>query len=88
MAALLHLSANLSDLKDIEYPITFLQFLAERIRSVLLSTQGKPIKKRSIEQYLRLIGQIFASMEGIDPCHNRMEKLDFWLGRHLESYQK
>ena len=50
--------------------------------------QGKTIKKQSVEQYLRSIGQIFASVGTNDPCHNRMGKLDFWLVRQLASYQK
>ena len=76
------------DLKDIEDPIPFLQIFFERVRSGLLSAQGQPIKKRSVEQYLRSIGQIFASVGANNPRHNHMGKLYFRLVRLLASYQK
>ena len=76
------------DLKDIEEPIPFLQIFAKRIRAGLLSAQGQPIKKQSVEQYFRSIGQIFASVEANNPQRNRVGKLDFCLGLHMVSYQK
>ena len=76
------------DPKDIEDPIPFLQVFVERVRAVLLYAQGKHIKKRSFEQYLRSIRQTFASVGSNDPRHNCMGKLDFRMGGHLVSYQK
>ena len=38
------------DLKGIEDPIPFLQIFTKRIRSGLLSLQGNPIKKLSVDQ--------------------------------------
>ena len=76
------------DLKDIEDPIPFLHFFPERARAVIMSVQGQPIKKQSVEQYLCSIGQIFASVGANDPLHNRMGKINFWMGLHLESYHK
>ena len=73
------------DLKDIEDPIPFLQIFAKRIRAGLMSTQGQPIKKQSVEQYFRSIGQIFASVGADNPGHNQVEKIDFCLGRQLAS---
>ena len=50
--------------------------------------QGQLIKKRSVEQYLQLIGNFFASVGANIPCHNRMGNLDFCLGRQLVSYNR
>ena len=41
-----------------------------------------------MEQYLRSIGQIFASVGANNPRHNKLGKLDFWLGRKLVTYAK
>ena len=76
------------DLKGKEDPVIFLHIFAERVRAGLLSVQGQPIKKEYVEQYLRSIGQIFASVGAKDLCHNRMGRLGFRLGRQLASYQK
>ena len=76
------------NLKDIEDPISFLQIFADRVRAGLLSTQGQLIKKRSVEQYLLSVGQIFASVGSNDPQHNQVGKLYFLLGRQLASYKK
>ena len=40
------------DLEGIEDPIPFLQIFAELVHDGLLSAQGKPIKKRLVDQYL------------------------------------
>ena len=74
------------DLKDIEDTIPFLQIFAKRACAGLLSAQGKNIKKQSVEQYLCLIGQIFASVGADDPRHNQVGKIDFRMGHHMASY--
>ena len=74
--------------KTLRTPFPFSIFFSERVRSRLLSAQGQPIKKRSVEQYLRSISQIFASVGTDYPRHNRVGKIDLCLGRHLASYQK
>ena len=76
------------NLKDIEDPIPFLQIFAKHVCAGLLSAQGQPIKKRSVEQYLRSIGQIFSSVGADNPRQNLVGKLDFRLGSQLASYQK
>ena len=76
------------DLQGIKYHIPLLQIFTKRVRAGLLSAHVKPSNKLSVEQYLRSIGQIFASLETNDPHHNCMGKLDFRLGRQLASYQK
>ena len=69
------------NLKYIEDPIPFLQIFAKRDHAGLLSAQWQSIKKRLVYQYLRSIGQIFASVGANNPRHNRMGKLNFRLGR-------
>ena len=76
------------NLKYIEDPIPCLQIFSERVCACLLSAQGQPIKKRLVKKYLRLIGQIFASVGSNNPLHNRMGKLNFRMGRQLASCQK
>ena len=46
------------------------------------------MKNRLVKQFLRLIGQIFASVGANNPRHKRMGKLNFRMGRQLASYQK
>ena len=83
--AWLGVSADLSDVSD---PIPILQIFAHRVRSGVLAAKGQPIKKRSVEQYLRSVGQIFASVGAQDPRLDQLGKLDFRLRRQLAKYQK
>ena len=68
------------DLRGINYPITFLGIFVEQVRQGLLSDKRKPIRKRSVDQYLRSSRQLSAAMGGNDPWHNCLGKLDFCLG--------
>ena len=54
----------------------------------IMSMQGQPINKKSVDQYLLSIDQILASVGANNPQHNRVGKLNFRLGRQLASYQK
>jgi hypothetical protein len=74
--AWLGVSADLSDVYD---PIPILQIFAHRVRSGILAAKGQPIKKRSVEQYLRSVGQIFSSVGGQDPRLYQLGKLKFCL---------
>ena len=56
-----------ADLSDVSDPIPILQIFAYRVRSGVLAAKCQPIKKRSVEQYLHSVGQIFASMGAQDP---------------------
>ena len=76
------------NLKDISDSIPFIHIFFKRARVRLLSAQGQPIKKQCIEQYLRSIALIFASVGAKYPRHKRMGKLDFRPGRQQASYQK
>ena len=62
--------------------------VAGSVYAGLLPTEGNPIWKRLVEQYLRSIGQIFASVGAKHPSHNSMGKLEFFLGRQISSYKK
>ena len=73
------------NLKEIENPIPFLNFFFERVRASILSAQGQPIKKRSVEKYLCSIGKIFASVVANKPHHNHIEKLEFRMSHQLKS---
>ena len=77
-----------SDLQGIGDTIPFLQIFAERVHTGVLTANGIPIKKWSVEQYLRSIGQIFSALGASDPRNNKLGKLDFRLGRQLATYAK
>ena len=47
-----------------------------------------PTKKCSVEQYLRSIGKVFATVGAINPRHSKLSQLDFRLGRKLATYAK
>jgi len=67
----------LSTLDGIKDPVPFLQLFAKRVRSGVLAAGGKRLKKRTVEQYLRSVGQIFASVGSADPRHNALGDLGF-----------
>ena len=77
-----------SDLAYISDPIPLLQIFAHRVRAGVLAAKGRRIKKRSVEQYLRSVGQIFAILGAQDPRLDRVGKIDFRLRRQLSAYEK
>ena len=70
------------DLQDIRDKIPFLQIFAHKVRTGVLAANNKPIHKRSVEQYLRSMGQIFAAVG----APGSMGAIDFRLGRRLATY--
>ena len=74
------------DLQDISDKIPFLQVFAHKVRTGVLAANHKPTHKRSVEQYLRSVGQIFAAVGAPDPRLNIMGAIDFRLGRQLATY--
>ena len=60
--------------------IPFLQIFSHKVCTGVLAANNKPIHKRSVEQYLRSVGQIFAAVEGPDPRLNSMGAIEFCLG--------
>ena len=77
-----------TDLTYIADPIPLLQIFAHRVRAGVLAAKGRRVKKRSVEQYLRSVGQIFAILGAQDPCLDRVGKIDFCLRRQLSAYKK
>ena len=65
----LHIPPDIHDIKD---PTPFLQILAHRIRTGILAVKKKDIQKRSVDQYIHSVGQIFAALGAPDPQFNRV----------------
>ena len=62
-------------LQNITNPIPFLQIYAHRVCTGELATNGLQIKKRSVEQYLRSVGQKLAGLGAKDPVWTRPENM-------------
>ena len=60
--------------------IPFLQIFDHKVCTGVLTANNKPIHKRSVEQYLRSVGQIFAAVGAPDPRLNSMGAINFRLG--------
>ena len=68
--------------------IYFLKIFAHKVRTGVLLANHKPIHKRSMEQYIRSVGQIFATVGAPDPRLNNMGAIDFRLGQQFATYKK
>ena len=77
-----------SDLEGVRDPIPLLQIFGHRVRSGEYAIHGAGIRKRSVEQYLRSVGQVFAGMEAHDIKPDALGKTDYRLGRQLRSYTR
>ena len=75
-------------LPSITDPIPILQMFAHLVRHGILASSGNNIKKRSVEQYLRSVGQTFSSMGAKDPRLDDLGHTDFRLARQLKYYTK
>jgi hypothetical protein len=75
-------------LDGVQDPIPLLQMFAHQVRIGQLAANGRPVHKRTVEQYLRSVAQIFASVGAPDPRHNGLGKTDFRLYRQLRTYNK
>ena len=62
-------------------------FLTRSARASLRPTTS-PSQKKSLEQYIRSVGQIFTAMGAPDPRLNNMGATDFCLGRQFATYEK
>jgi hypothetical protein len=63
--------------------IPFLQDFAQRVHSGELAASGNPIRARSVEDYIRMVGQTFLHVGSEDPCLNSAHLIDFRLQRPL-----
>jgi hypothetical protein len=71
--------------------IKILQVFAHRVRvgTLARNTGNKPVRSRTVEDYLRSVGQGFASVGAPDPRHQVGTNLtDFRLYRQLRYYAK
>lgn len=75
-------------LTDIEDPIPILQVFAQRLRTGKLATRGYPIRSRSVEDYLRSIGQTFARLGANDPRLTSSGRVQLRLSNQLKGYKK
>ena len=64
LSAWLGLDPSLTDVKD---PIPILQMFAHLVRQVILTVSCDNLRKRSVEQYLRSVGQTFACVATKNP---------------------
>ena len=74
-----------SDLQGVGDPVPFLLISTERVHASLMAAIGIPIKKWSMEQYLRSTGKIFSCW---GHRHNKLGKIEFRLGWKLATYAK
>jgi hypothetical protein len=65
-----------------------LQIFAHRYRLGSLAPSGSPVKARTVEAALRAVGQTFSVLGQADPRLLSSGKLDFWLQRQLQYYNK
>ncbi len=71
--------------------IRFLQVFAHRVRTGALARNpgNKPVRSRTVEDYLRSVGQGFTSVGALDPRYQKGTTLiDFRLYRQLRCYSK
>jgi hypothetical protein len=71
--------------------VRILQVFAHRVRigKLARNTGGKPVRSRTVEDYLRSFGQGFTSVGGPDPRHQPLtSQTDFRLKRQLRFYSK
>jgi hypothetical protein len=81
----LHLDPSLAGVSD---KIPILQMFAHQVRTSLLSAYGRHVCKQTVEQYLRSVAQIFASVGAPDSRLNMHRLTDFHLLRQFRLYDK
>jgi hypothetical protein len=75
-------------LQELEDPIPFLQFFLYRYRTSAIAPSGRQVRSRTVEDALRSVGQMFASVGSPDPRLNAVGKIDFRIQRQLSCYKK
>ena len=55
------------DLNRINNPVPFLHIFSHKVHTGVLAVKKTTIQKRSVEQYIRYVGQIFAVVGYPDP---------------------
>ena len=75
-------------LETFEDKVPLLQIFAQRVRTGELAAKGDPIRARSVEDYVRFVGQTFASVGTSDPRLNTSGKQDFRLTRTWAAWKR
>ena len=75
-------------LDSIRDKIPMLQVFAIRVRNGSLAKHGEPVRSRTVEDYLRSIGQTFCAMGLPDPRLDLSMSTDFRLQRMLKAFSK
>ena len=81
----LGLDPFLTTIKD---KVPILQVFLRRVRFGKLSAQGRQIKSRSAEDYIRTVAQTYLTLGSDDPRSDSDGKVDFRLRRMLKAYAK
>ncbi len=68
--------------------IPFLQVFAQQVHSGELAASGNPIRARSVEDYIRMVGQTFLHVGSDDPRLNSAHLIDFRLQRTIAAWKK
>ena len=68
-----------------EDQIPILQVFAQRVRNGVHSRSHKQIRARSVEDYLRSIGQTFSCVGASDPRYSINGKMDYRLQQMIKS---
>ena len=74
--------------ENVTDPIPFLQIFAHRVRTGDIATHGKQVRKRTVEQHIRAVGQGNTSLGASGPRHNKHGTIDFRIYRQLRSYTR
>ena len=75
-------------LQAIEDKVPFLQVFSRRVRTGELAANKAAVKSRTVEDYVRSVGQTYLAMGASDPRLNTSGNIDFRLQRMLSCYSK
>ena len=75
-------------LQAIKSKVPLLQVFAQRLRTGEAAPKGRPIRSRTVEDYVRHVGQAFLSMGADDPRMNSSQNIDFRLQRMFSYWKK
>ena len=75
-------------LKAIEDKVPFLQVFSRRVRTGQLAANKTTVKSRTVEDYVRSVGQTYLAMGAQDPRLNTSGNMEFRLQRMLSCYSK
>ena len=74
-------------INKVQDPVPFLQFFTRRVRSVLLTHNGEPLRSRTAEAYLLAVGQTVANVGIRDSRLKKHGSIDHRLQRQLRGWK-